>query len=82
MTSYVQALYICIPTQTFLNMADLHGQMSMFWTLIFQFNSLIPLCDKKNLPFVDCCDKIFIKLVLKKVIKLAKSSLNDIFQDS
>ena len=24
----------------FLNLADLHGHMSMFWTLIFQFNSL------------------------------------------
>ena len=23
-----------------LNMADMHGQMSMFWTLIFQFNSI------------------------------------------
>ena len=23
-----------------LNMADLHGQISMFWTLIFQFNSI------------------------------------------
>ena len=35
-----QALQICIPTQKFLNMVDLHGQMSVFWTLIFQFNSL------------------------------------------
>ena len=35
-----QALCICIPTQQFKNMADLQGQMSMFWTLIFQFNTL------------------------------------------
>ena len=35
-----------------------------------------------NLTFVDCCDKSFIKLVLKNVIKLAKGSLNNNFQDS
>ena len=34
----------------------------------------IQLCDKKNLTFVDCCDKNF--------IKLAKGSFNNIFQDS
>ena len=62
-------------------MADLHDQMSMFWTLIFQFNCWIQLCDKKNLTFADCCDRILIKLVLKSFIKLAKGSLNNIFQD-
>ena len=34
-----------------------------------------------NLTFVDCCNKNFIKLVLKNVIKLSKGSLNNIFQD-
>ena len=77
----IKALFICISTQKFENMADLHGQMRMFWTLIFRFNSgWIQLCGKKNLTFVDCCDFCFIKLVLKNVIKLDKSSLNNIFQ--
>ena len=31
----VIALYLCIPMQTFQNMADLHGEMNMFWNLIF-----------------------------------------------
>ena len=63
-------------------MADLQGQISIFWNLIFNLIRWIQLCDKKNLIFVECCDKIFIKLVLKNVIKLAKSSLNNTFQDS
>ena len=69
MTSKVNALYLCMSTQKFQNMADLHGQMAMNWKLIF-LNSIcwIQLCDIKNLTFVDCCDKIFIKLVLKNVI--------------
>ena len=68
-------------------MADLHGQMSMFWTLVFNLICWNQLCDKKNLTFVDRCDKIllnssyFIKLVLKSVINLAKGSLDNIFQD-
>ena len=33
-------VYLCIPKQEFQNMADLHGEMGMFWNLIFQFNSL------------------------------------------
>ena len=46
-----------------LNMADLHGQMSMFWTHIYIFFFFfqirwIQLCDKKNLTCVNCCDKI------------------------
>ena len=49
-----------------------HGQMSMFWTLIFlNLIRWIQLCIKKNLGFVDCWDKFIIKLVLKNVIKLA-----------
>ena len=31
----VMALYLCIPRQQFQNMADLHGQIRMFWTFIF-----------------------------------------------
>ena len=44
--------------------------------LSFNLIRWIQICDKKNLTFVDCCDKIFIKLALKNVIKLAKGSLN------
>ena len=51
-------------------------------TLFCNLIRWIQLCDKKNLTFVDCCDKFLIKLVLKNVIKLAKSSLKIIFQDS
>ena len=53
-----------------------------FGLLYFNLIRLIQLCDKKNLTFVDYWDKFFIKLVLKNVIKLAKGSLNNIFQDS
>ena len=62
MTSQVKVLYICIPTQKFLNMADLHGQMSMFWNLIFFLYLIcwIQSCDKKNLTFDDCCDRILL----------------------
>ena len=34
------------------------------------------------MTFVDCCDKSFMKLVLKNAIKLAKGSLYKNFQDS
>ena len=53
-----------------------------FGPLVFNIIRLVQLCDKKNLTFVDCWDKNYTKLVLKKVIKLAKGSLNNIFQDS
>ena len=43
-----------------------------FGTLFFKLIRWIQLCDKKNLSFVDYCDTIFIKLVMKNVIKLAK----------
>ena len=37
----VKTLDICIPMQKLEKKnVDLHGQMSMFWTLINQFNSL------------------------------------------
>ena len=32
--------------------------------------------------FVDCCDKIRFKLVLKNVVKLFKGSLNNSFQEA
>ena len=49
--------------------------MYMFWNLIFfLFNSIIQLRDKKNLRFVDCCDKI--------VSNSSFGELNNSFQDS
>ena len=51
-------------------------------TLSFNLIRWIQLCDKRNLTFVDSCDKNFIKLILKNVMKLAKGSLNNILQDS
>ena len=53
-----------------------------FVPLFFNTIRLIQLCDKKNLTFVDCWDKNYIKLVLKNVIKRASGELNNIFQDS
>ena len=64
--------------QKFQNMVNWACFEPLFFNLIHQ----IQLCDKKNLLFVDCWDKNFIKFVLKNVIKLAKGSLNNIFQDS
>ena len=61
--------YIYIMTSSYTKIPK-HGQMSMFWTLIFQFNSLIQICDKKNLTS------------WKMFFKPAKNSLNNIFQDS
>ena len=55
-----QALYMCIPMQKFQNMADLQGEMSMFWNLIFNLIRWIQLCDKKNLTFADCFDKMLL----------------------
>ena len=71
-----------VPTQKFQNIADLHGQMSMFWNLIFNLIRWIQLCDKDNLTFVEYCDKILSNSSWKNVIKLAKGSLDNIFQDS
>ena len=56
--------------------------MSIFWTFFFNIIRSIHLCDKKDLTFVDCWDKIILNFVLKNVIDLAKGSLNNIFQDS
>ena len=40
------------------------------------------VCDKKNLTFVDSCDNILLfNTHPENVIKLAKDSLNNIFQD-
>ena len=70
-------------------MANLHGKPTWPTWLneyildsFFRFNLVDLQCNKKNLTFVDCCDKIFIKLILKNVIKLAKGSPNNIFQNS
>ena len=52
-----------------------------FGPLFFKLIRWIQLCDKE-LTFVDYCDKTFIKLVLKNVIKLSKRLLNHFFQDS
>ena len=53
-----------------------------FRPLFFNLIRLIQLCDKKNLTFVDCWDRILLNSSWKNVIKLAKGSLNNIFQDS
>ena len=53
-----------------------------FGLLFFNLIQLIQLCDKKNLTFIDSWDKIILNLSWKNVIKLAKGSLNNIFQDS
>ena len=59
-----------------------------FGPLFFNIICLIQLCDKRNLTFVDCWDRIILNsswkmlLSLKNVIKLAKGSPNNIFQDS
>ena len=60
-----------------------HGQMSMLLDPYF-FNSIrwIRLYDKKESGVRSLLISNFIKLVLKNVIKLAKSSLKNIFQDS
>ena len=44
----VKALYLCIPTQKFLNMADLHGPMSTLGTLVFNLFHWIQLFDEKE----------------------------------
>ena len=54
--------------------------MSIFWTLISLFAGLTYVI-KNNLTFVDCTDKIFIKIVLENYIRLAKALLNNILQD-
>ena len=59
-------------------MADLYGDMSMFWNLSFLFNSL-ELCDKKYLIFVDSCDKILLNSSWK-ALWLAKGLLNKFFK--
>ena len=50
-------------------MADLHGQMSMFWTLIFQCNSLDSVMRLKKMTSVVCCDKILLN-VTKMIISV------------
>ena len=49
-----------------------------FGPLFFNLIRLIQLCDKKNLTFVDCWDKI----ILNSSWKMLLGSLNNIFQDS
>ena len=41
-------------------MADLHDQMNMFGPLFPDLIRSIQLYDKRNLTFVDCCDKILL----------------------
>ena len=53
-----------------------------FGTLFFNLIRWIQLYDKKNLTFFDCCYKVLLNSSWKTVIKLAKGSLNNIFQDS
>ena len=58
------------PTQKFQNMA----KWVCFGTLLFNIIPRIHLCDKKNLTFIDCFDKILLNLSWKGL-------LNKIFQD-
>ena len=52
-----------------------------FGPLFFNLIRWIQLCDKKNLTFVDSCDKKLLKHILKNAIELVIGSLNNIFQD-
>ena len=58
------------------------GKWVCFGALFFNWIPWIKLCDKKNLTFVDCCDKILLNSSWKNVIELAKGSLNNVFQGS
>ena len=81
MVSEVEALYICIPTQTFQNTADLH-EYALDQYFFFNFIRWTELFDKNNMTFVNCYDKILLSSSWKKVIKLTTCSLNNIIQDS
>ena len=63
-------------------MADLHGQMSMFWTLIFQLDSLdsVMLLKKKKLTFVDYCDKLLLNSSCKLLLSEPKARLITFFK--
>ena len=75
MTSYVKALYLCIPPQKFQNMADLRGEMSIFWNPIFDLIRWIQFSDKKDLIFIDCCDKLLSNSSWKTLLSSPKAHL-------
>ena len=66
------------PRQKFQNMA----KWVCFGPLFSNLICWIQLWDKKNLTFVDCCNRILLNLSWKNIIKLAKGSLYNIFRDS
>ena len=66
--------YAKIPKHGRLTWSNEYVLESYFFFFFIYLIRWIELCDKKNLTFVDCCDKFLLKLVLKNVIKLAKGS--------
>ena len=78
MMSWVKALYLCIPTQNSKTWLTYIAKWVCFGPLFFNLSRLIQLCDKKNLTFVDCWDKMILNSSWKNVIKRAFN----IFQDS
>ena len=69
-TLHVYSYFLCKNSQTWLTYMVKWAcfQGPLFFNLI----RWIQLCDKKNLTFVDCCDKILLNSSWKDVIKLAK----------
>ena len=59
------------PTQNFQNMA----KWVCFGPLLFNLICLTQLCDKKNLTFVDCWDKILLNLSWKTLLSSPKARL-------
>ena len=51
-----------------------------FGILFFNLIRLIQLCDKKNLTFVDCCDKILLNSFWKILLSLPKAGLVTFFK--
>ena len=76
------ALYICLHHDIILRKNSKTWQNECVLDPYF-FNSIcwIQFCDKKNLTFVDCRDRIILNLSWKNIIKLAKGLPNNIFQD-
>ena len=53
-----------------------------FGTLVFNSIRWIQLYDKKNLTFVDCCDKILLNSSWKTLLSSPKAHLITFFKDS
>ena len=66
----------CHPMQKFQNMA----KWVCFGPLFFNLIRLIQLCDKKNLTFVDCWDKMLFNLSWKTLLSSPKACLITFFK--